>query len=204
MIYDISMDIHPKMTVYKNRTEKSPQIKQVNFFDQHGVYESEVTMNLHTGTHIDYPLHALENGETSETEDLEVLTGKAKVFDLSNVKEAIDYEDIKSLNIEANDFVIFKTRNSFVETFDFDFVYVNENAARYLVDKKIRGVGIDSLGIERAQAGHPTHNLLLGAGIVILEGLRLKNIKQDTYELYCLPLKIKNVEAVPVRAILIK
>ena len=81
---------------------------------------------------------------------------------------------------------------------------MNENAARYLVDKKIRGVGIDSLGIERAQAGHPTHNLLLGAGIVILEGLRLKNIKQDTYELYCLPLKIKNVEAVPVRAILIK
>ncbi len=204
MIYDISMDIYPKMKVYKNRTEKSPQIKQVNFFEQHGVYESELTMNLHTGTHIDYPLHALENGNTSNTEDLELLTGKVKVFDLSEVKEAIDYQDIKSLDIETNDFVIFKTRNSLTEEFDFEFVYVNEAAAKYLVDKKIRGVGIDSLGIERAQAGHPTHNLLLGSGIVILEGLRLKDIKEDIYDLYCLPLKIRDVEAAPVRAILVK
>jgi arylformamidase len=204
MIYDISMDIYPNMQVYKNKTEKYPKIKQVNFFDKHGVYESEITMNLHTGTHIDYPLHAIEKGSDSSIEDLNVLIGKAKVFDLSVLEKEIEISNINKLDIKENDFVIFKTKNSFSEDFDFNFVYVNESAARYLVEKKIRGIGIDSLGIERNQDGHPTHNLLLGNNIIILEGLRLKDISEDTYDLYCLPLKIKNVEASPVRAILIK
>ncbi|MDT8336741.1 MAG: cyclase family protein, partial [Candidatus Izemoplasmatales bacterium] len=62
MIYDISVAITPEMTVYKNKEEKKPKIKQVNFFDKQGNYESEISLNMHTGTHIDYPLHMLENG----------------------------------------------------------------------------------------------------------------------------------------------
>lgn len=204
MIYDISMTIHPRMTVYKDKEEKFPIINQVNSFEKDGNYESSITINLHTGTHIDFPLHMIESGNNSNTENLNILTGKAKVFDLTHLNEKITYEDIKNFQINENDFVIFKTKNSFVEEFDYDFIYLAFDAANYLADKKIRGVGIDALGIERAQKNHPTHKILLSNSIIILEGLRLKDVKEDGYELFCLPLKIANVEALPVRAILIK
>jgi arylformamidase len=204
MIYDISMTIHKEMMVYKNKEEKYPKIKQVNFFEKEGNYESELTMNLHTGTHIDFPLHMIKDGSNSNTENLDTLMGKAKVFDVTHLKEKITYEDILNFQIEANDFLIFKTKNSLSEKFDYDFVYLEESAASFLANKKIRGVGIDALGIERAQASHPTHKILLSNNIIILEGLRLKEVPEDTYEMFCLPLKIANVEALPVRAILIK
>jgi arylformamidase len=204
MIYDISMIIHPKMMVYKNKEEKYPKIKQVNFFEKEGNYESELTMNLHTGTHIDFPLHMIKDGSNSNTENLDTLIGKAKVFDVTHLKEKITSEDIKDFQIETNDFIIFKTKNSLSEKFDYDFIYLEESGASYLANKKVRGVGIDALGIERAQANHPTHKILLSSNIIILEGLRLKEVPEDTYELFCLPLKIANVEALPVRAILIK
>ena len=204
MIYDISMTIHKEMMVYKNKEEKYPKIKQVNFFEKEGNYESELTMNLHTGTHIDFPLHMIKDGSNSNTENLDTLMGKAKVFDVTHLKEKITYEDIKDFKIETNDFLIFKTKNSLSEKFDYDFVYLEESAASYLANKKVRGVGIDALGIERAQANHPTHKILLSQNIIIIEGLRLKEVPEDTYEMFCLPLKIANVEALPVRAILIK
>ena len=180
MIYDISMIIHPKMMVYKSKEEKYPKIKQVNFFEKEGNYESELTMNLHTGTHIDFPLHMIKDGSNSNTENLDTLIGKAKVFDVTHLKEKITSEDIKDFKIETNDFIIFKTKNSFSEKFDYDFIYLEESAASYLANKKIRGVGIDALGIERAQANHPTHKILLSQNIIILEGLRLKEVPEDT------------------------
>ena len=84
-----------------------------------------------------------------------------------------------------------------------DFIYLAESGARYLVDKGVRGVGIDALGIERNQLGHPTHKLLLANGIYILEGLRLKEVKEGSYTLIAAPLNIIGVEASPVRALLL-
>lgn len=204
MIYDITMAIHPEMMVYKNKPEKKVKIKQVNFFEKEGNYESEINFNLHTGTHIDYPLHMIKDGANSNTENLKALIGPAKVFDLVQVNDKITYEDIKNLNIEKDDFVIFKTKNSFDKEFNNNFIFVSETAAAYLVEKKVRGVGIDALGIERSQVGYPTHRLLLSNNIIILEGAMLSDVPEDNYTLYCLPLKVTNVEAAPVRAILIK
>ena len=204
MIYDITMAITLDMMVYKNKPEKKVKIKQVNFFEKEGHYESEINFNLHTGTHIDYPLHMIKDGANSNTENLKSLIGPSKVFDLTHAVDKITYEDIKDLKIEKDDFVIFKTKNSFDNEFNDNFIFVSESAAKYLADKKVRGVGIDALGIERSQTGYPTHKLLLGNNIIILEGADLKEVPEDTYTLYCLPLKVMNVEASPVRAILVK
>ena len=204
MIYDITMTIHPEMMVYKNKPEKKVKIKQVNFFEKEGHYESEINFNLHTGTHIDYPLHMIKGGDNSSKENLKALIGPAKVFDLVHVNDKITYEDIKDLNIEKNDFIIFKTKNSFNQEFNNDFIFVAETAAAYLAEKKVRGVGIDALGIERSQVDYPTHKLLLGNNIIILEGAILRDVPEDTYTMYCLPLKVADVEASPVRAILVK
>ena len=202
MIYDISMTIHPNMAVYKNYEEKKPKFKQSKFFDKDGVYETDLTFNLHTGTHIDFPLHTLKAGETSKNHSLEPLIGSAKVFDLTHIKESISSSNLSDFPINKDDFILFKTKNSFSEEFDFEFIYLDESGAKYLADKKIRGVGIDALGIERNQPNHPTHDTLLSKNIIILEGIRLKDVPEGSYEMFCLPLKITDVEALPVRAIL--
>ena len=68
-----------------------------------------------------------------------------------------------------------------------DFVFVGADGARYLVERKVKGVGIDALSIEQDQPGHPTHHLLPRAGIVIIEGLRLADVGEGTYVLIAAP-----------------
>ncbi|MCF7927359.1 MAG: cyclase family protein [Candidatus Izimaplasma sp.] len=204
MIYDISMNIHEKMQVYKNLDFKIPKLITIANHKNDNYHETDIKMNLHTGTHVDFPLHMVKDGKISDNYKLKQLVTSAKVFDLSHLKDHIDKKDIQSLDIQADDFILFKTKNSHSQSFLEDFIYVNESAARYLVEKNIKGVGIDGLGIERNQKNHPTHKQLLSNDILIIEGLRLKDIKDGIYKLICLPLKINKVEASPARAILIK
>jgi arylformamidase len=202
MIYDISMPITKDVQVYKNKPDKRPTIETVADHTTHSVHETSLSFNLHTGTHIDYPLHMIEGGATSDTERLETLLGEAKVFDLRDVQGGIEQSDLATFDIQNGDFVLLRTTNSDTDQFRFDFVYLAESGARYLADHGVRGVGIDALGIERDQAGHPTHKILLSRGILILEGLRLQDVSEGTYSFVCLPLSIPGVEAAPVRAIL--
>ena len=122
---------------------------------------------------------------------------------MTKVKTSIGKEELEKHQIEEDDFLFFKTRNSNFETFLPDFVYLSEEGAKYLNSLKIRGVGTDGLGIERNQKEHPTHKILLGNDIIIIEGLRLKDVPEKTYDMVCLPLKIKGVEALPARVILL-
>ena len=191
------------MQVYKNRDNKRPQIRQVASFEKEGVYESELTLNLHTGTHVDFPLHTLKEGSTSETLGVDHFVGRAIVIDLSHLQNHISEADLRGFDIQPDDFVLLKTRSSLSESFDFGFVYLDLSGAQYLVSKKIRAVGTDALGIERNQPGHPTHDHLLSHGVMIIEGLRLKDVFPKRYKFIGLPLKIHQVEALPMRAILV-
>ncbi|MGD6956373.1 cyclase family protein [Rossellomorea aquimaris] len=198
-IYDVTAPIFNGMPVYKNKPEKQPAIDTKT--NGH-VTESRISMDVHTGTHVDAPLHMINEGETIETIDIEQLVRPVKVFDLTKVDEKISLKDIKGLEIEENDFILFKTKNSWDTEFNFEFIYVAEDAAAYLADKKISGVGIDALGIERAQEGHPTHRSLMGSGVIIMEGLQLKDIEAGQYFMVAAPLKIENTDASPARVLL--
>lgn len=203
-IYDISMTIHPTMQVYKNKVEKKPIFTtRANHQTSH-VHETSLTIDLHTGTHIDAPLHMIKDGETMETYALENFISNAKVFDFTNKLDAITKGDLIAKEINEGDFILLKTTNSLSDDFIFDFVYLSGDAAEYLVSKKVIGVGIDGLGIERNQPDYITHKTLLNNKVMIVEGLRLKDVPEDDYQLIILPLKIANVEAAPARAILIK
>lgn len=202
-IYDISMAIRNEMIVYKNKDEKKPILKVMQDFSKSSAYESRISMDMHTGTHIDAPLHMVENGDTIDNFDLNKAFSKCKVIDLTEVEDRITKEDIQNKNIEKGDFVLLKTRNSYTEEFDFNFVFLEKSGAQYLKDIGIIGVGIDSLGIERSQSEHETHKILLINNISILEGLRLKDIKEGKYTLIAAPLKIFKAEAAPVRALLL-
>jgi len=202
-IYDISMEIYHEMPVYKGRVSKRPLIEIESDFSTGKVYESKLIMNLHTGTHFDSPLHVTENGENLDGLDLKRVVTRCKVFDLTDAENKITAEDLSGKDIEKGDFILLKTKNSLLDILEKDFVYVDESAALYLKDKRISGIGIDSLGIERDQPGHPTHKTLLNYGILILEGLRLKDVPEGEYFLVAAPLKIRGAEAAPVRALLI-
>lgn len=200
--YDISMEISEGMMVYKDRDEKRPKREMIARYSEKEMNESRILMDLHTGTHIDAPFHMIDNGETIETMNIGSLIGKAKVIDLTAVEDGINKEDLGKKKIEKNDFLLFKTKNSFSMQFDPKFVYLTKEGASYLRDIKIRGVGTDALGIERSQPNHETHKILLGNGVIIIEGLRLANIKEGEYMMHALPLKIKGGDGAPARVVL--
>jgi arylformamidase len=202
-IIDISMNIHHDMTVYGNYEAKRPNLRVVQDHTRGSVHESRIDMDMHTGTHIDAPLHMIEGGSTMESIELSRCFTKCRVLDMTSVEDKITREDLQGKNINAGDFILLKTQNSIKGIPGVGFVFVEKSGAEYLRDKGIIGIGIDSTGIERSQPGHETHKALLGSGIVILEGLDLKNVEEGEYFLAALPLKIDGVEAAPVRAVLV-
>ncbi|WP_377889798.1 cyclase family protein [Alkalihalobacillus sp. R86527] len=198
-MYDVSAPIFKGMAVYKDKEEKQPEI---NTKTNGHVTESRLSLDVHTGTHVDAPLHMVNDGATIETINQEDLVGTVKVIDVTSVKGAITKADIESEDIQAGDFVLFKSQNSFEEEFNFEFVFVGEDAARHLAECSIRGVGVDGLGIERSQPDHPTHRSLFEKDIIIMEGLRLKDVDAGQYFMVAAPLKLQGTDASPARVLL--
>ncbi len=213
ILYDISMTINQEIAVYKNRAEKRPVFKVTRNFQDSSVYETRLDMDLHTGTHIDMPLHIYPDGAASEKWSQDEIFTRCVVLDFTTkAGDAITAKHLdqelqvvggKGSNFDQKMTVLLKTKNSLQDTFDDNFTYLDKSGASYLAEKKFRGVGIDALGIERNQPGHETHKLLLKAGIWIIEGLRLQIVPPGEYILVTMPLKIEGVEAMPARAVLL-
>lgn len=198
-VYDITSTIYEGMTVYKNKSEKQPKFNTVT---NGYVTESRIDLDVHTGTHVDAPLHMVTDGDTFETISLQDLVGPCKVLDLTEVEDRVTKADLEAFEIESGDFILLKTKNSFEEAFDFDFIFLAHDGAEYLAELGVRGVGIDSLGIERSQEGHPTHKTLFSNKIIIIEGLRLKEVDQGDYFMVAAPLKLVGTDAAPARVLL--
>lgn len=203
-IHDVTRLISEDMTVYKDRESKKIKRTVVADYEKADYYESRMDMDMHCGTHIDAPLHMLKGGDTIEKYDLSKFIGDCKVFDLTDVDEAIRKKDIENLDIQKDDIVIFKTKNSFDQGYNPKFVYIEEDAAMYLSEKGIKTVGIDAMSIERDKKEHPSHKIILGANIGVIEDLYLKDVSEGQYFLSALPLNIRGSEASPIRAVLIE
>lgn len=198
-MYDVTGAIFEGMAVYKDKPEKQPKMNPQTSGE---VTETQLEMNVHTGTHIDAPRHMLMDGETFESISLDKLVGACQVLDLTGVENGISKADLKRFQIQKDDFILMKTKNSFDEEFNFDFVYLTEDGANYLAELGIRGVGTDALGIERSQENHPTHKALFASDIIIVEGLRLKEVQQGDYFMMAAPLKLIGTDAAPARVLL--
>lgn len=203
-IYDISMPISHEMPVYKNKSSKRPKLTADVDFVTGTVYESRLEFNLHTGTHLDMPLHIIPDGATIGQLQLDRVVVNCRVLDLQSVDDKITAQDLAGKNIKSGEFILLKTKNSTQDLLQGDYIYLSYSGAELLKAHGVVGVGIDSLGIERGQPGHETHKTLMGADILILEGLRLQDVPEGEYQLIALPLNIPGAEAAPVRAILIK
>lgn len=202
MVYDISRPLHETMAVFKNQPQKYPVREANTTFAENGTNESTWKINLHTGTHVDAPRHMIEDGLTIDAVDLELYLGICKVFDLTAVDDSIKVADLEPLDIAPGDIVLFKTKNSFDEGFNDQYVFLSTEAAQFLVDSGVRTIGIDAMSIERNQAGHPTHKVVLGAGLGVLEDIRLAEVPAGTYRLHAVPLALQGADGSPVRALL--
>lgn len=203
-IHDVTRLISEDMTVYKDRESKKIKRTVVADYEKADYYESRMDMDMHCGTHIDAPLHMIKGGDTIEKYDLSKFIGDCKVFDLTDVDEAIRKKDIENLDIQKDYIVIFKTKNSSDQGYNPKFVYIEEDAALYLSEKGIKTVGIDAMSIERDKKEHPSHKIILGSNIGVIEDLYLKDVSEGQYFLSALPLNIRGSEASPIRAVLIE
>jgi arylformamidase len=166
---------------------------------------TRITMGTHLGTHVDPPAHYLEAGATVEQIPLESMVGPGVVADLRG-RSQIDRRDLEKSNIGDHKRVLLKTDNGpllLESPFHQDYVHLTEDGARYLVEHKVRLVGIDYLSIElHENPGSPVHHILLEAGVLVVEGVHLIEIPPGEYEIFCLPLKIKGADGAPARILL--
>ena len=215
MIYDLSIPITPDMPVWPGDVN-AEIIPASRISEGAGANVSILRFSTHVGTHVDPPLHFIEGGNTVDNLPLDALVGECLVHkvDSPSVITIADLEGVPA----GTERIIFKTRNSDLwraagpstpirrgkPGFQYDYVYLDPDAAEWLVNRGIRLVGTDYLSVDKMKSGHLTHTCLLQAGVVIVEGLDCTGVPEGMYTLVCLPLKIKGGDGAPARAILMK
>ena len=197
---DVSVPIYAGMVHFPDNP--SIEIDTITHVDRGDICTvSRLTMGTHTGTHIDAPIHFLPGGSGAEEVPVENLIGPARVIEIKD-PHAVTAEELRGHNLGSRERLLFKTSNSKrcwkTSQFVPDFVSIAADAASYLADLNTLAVAIDYLS-----AGSPeTHRTLLGAGVVIVEGLNLTGISPGRYEFLCLPLKILGGDGAPARVLL--
>lgn len=206
-IYDISLTIENGMPVWPGDTEVNlERVAEIGQESHSNV--SQICMSVHTGTHVDAPVHFLPNGTGVDQLPLKILTGRVYVLEMLKTNlitaAALEKADIPPRTRR----LIIKTRNSQLWSskttgFQQEFVGINADGAQYLVDHGVKLVGMDYLSVSPYKQGQIPHEIFLKAGVVLLEGLNMSKVSQGRYSLYCLPLKILDSDGAPARAILI-
>ena len=210
-IHDVSLTLREGMTTWGN--EPGPELRPLRRIAKgDSANVSTLTLGDHTGTHVDPPLHFIEGGATADQLPLDALIGRCVVLGYDGPSSITgEWLDAARVPSDARR-ILFKTRNSRLwadptHEFTRDIVAVGASAAQWCVSHGVRLVGIDYLTIEPQgpeKAGYPTHHTLLGAGIVIIEGLDLRDIRPGTYDLVCAPLKIGGGDGAPARVFLLE
>lgn len=171
---------------------------------------SVLSMGAHSGTHIDAPMHFVANGAPIDQVALDRLIGPARVIDIPDSVRTIDADELNRHDWKSAKRVLFRTRSSLrgwmgSPEFHRDFAYVAPDAAQLLADAGVVLVGVDYLSSEEFGATAPrTHQILLGRGIPIVEGLDLRPVQAGDYDLIVLPIKVAGHEGAPARAIMRK
>jgi arylformamidase len=205
--YDISLTISPDMPIWPGQPEVELE-RVAKLEDGSNSNVSRLGMSVHTGTHVDAPNHFLQDGKGVDRLPLKALTGRAYVLHLP-LADKITAEVLEKADIPPRTRrLLFKTRNSTLwankdRNFQTGFVGMTADGAEYLVKRGVKLVGVDYLSVAPYQESRPTHEILLKAGVVIVEGLDLSRVEQGRYTLYCLPLKLAGADGAPARAILV-
>ncbi len=209
-IIDISVPVHPGMLTYPGDPKVS--LERIDDMDHgDGSNLSVLSMSTHTGTHVDPPVHFVAGGETTDRIGFDVLVGEALVVDMRGVA-AIGAAELQAADVPRDVVrVLFLTDRSAAwseaaSLFPDSYTALTADGAAWIVERGIRLVGTDFISIEDGDADggtFPVHRALLGAGVLIVEGLDLRLAPLGRSTLWCLPLKIRDGDGGPARAILV-
>ncbi|MCH8821004.1 cyclase family protein [Patescibacteria group bacterium] len=203
-IIDISLTLHPGLVVWQG--DQKIELATESTVEKDKIMDSRLSLGAHNGTHIDAPAHFIKDGFGVDKIEPQKLIGGCTIIQIDS--DTITANVLHGKNFESR--VLFKTKNSERKLLDdpnfhTDYVYLTEDGVEYLIEKGVILVGTDYLGIEKKSApGHPVHTKLLEKEIVIVEGLNLVDVQPGNYELIVLPLKLKDLDGSPARAVLIK
>ncbi len=192
-IYDITVPISSETPIYKS----DPGVQITAFKSiadgSSSANVSQITMGVHTATHVDAPNHFIDGSLRVHEIDPQKLVGPCRVIEIDESIDAIEPQHVG--DITGVERILFKTRNSgfWAEPelgFRTEYTYLSPETARLLADSGMVLVGIDYLSIEKSGSpGHPVHIALLEKEIVILEGVDLREVPAGDYEIICMPLK---------------
>lgn len=203
-LIDVSVPLDLALPNYPGNTPFSlDAIKRIALGDSSNV--STLHISTHGGTHVDAPRHFFDHGAGVDALPLDLLVGRARVIELVT-RRGITAEDLAGLDLSADLRVLFKTSNSQrwgSAEFQPDYVGVADSGARHLVEHGVKVVGVDYLSVEEFKTpGAPAHHILLGAGVIVIEGLNLRGVEPGEYDMYCLPLRLVGSDGAPARVVL--
>ncbi|MGI0050231.1 MAG: cyclase family protein [Nitrososphaeraceae archaeon] len=208
--FDISRLINENMAIYPG--DPKPKFEKVSTIENNKVEVTRITIGSHTGTHIDAQKHFISAGVGIDKEPLNKFIGEAHVVDLSKklVNEGIsdyDLDDYSNIVKDDDILLIYTDMDNKIQDRDKtnSFNYLEPSAAEWIVNHKIKCIGIDTFSVEKFGAKDGiVHKKLLSNGIGIIENLK-SNFAQFANKkifLICLPLLLENIDASPARAIL--
>jgi arylformamidase len=201
---DVSILLKEDMVVFGHETRL--KIERKSLMDRgDGSNNSVLHIGIHTGTHLDSPRHGIIDGQTIEFMPLDIAIGPARVIEIKNTR-TVTPEELKQYTFKKGERILFKTANSprcwQTDNFTEDFVDISPEAAQVLAAAQPSLIGLDYLSVRAPASQTGTHKILLGAGIWLLEGVDLTNVKAGNYNLICLPMKVIKGDGSPVRAVL--
>jgi arylformamidase len=203
-IIDISFRLGETLTVWPGDTPVSvTHIQEVGETSRSTV--SKLVLSSHAGTHMDAPSHFIADGRHIDAVDLSVLIGPCTVVHTD--ADAVTDTVLRQLSIpEGARRLLIKTQNgrrfSGTEPFFTDYVGVTTSGANWLVSHGVRLLGIDYLSAAAYDDIQAVHHILLRNEVVLLETLDLREVEPGDYHLVALPLKLKETDGSPVRAVL--
>src|SRR5215471_4003399 len=198
---DLTVGIRHDMVHYPG--DPGVELKQTKHLDRGDpATVSQLSLGVHTGTHVDAPVHFIGGAPGVDQFSIDALIGSARVIEIPD-KEICTAQDLEAYDIQEGERLLLRTSNSNrcwnVDAFVEDYAHLDTSAAKMLAERQVRMVGIDYLSIGRGTEGPEVHRILLGAGVVIVEGLDLSRVNAGVYDVVCLPLKILGGDGAPAR-----
>ena len=204
-IHDISLPIVSGGLIYPNNPPIQIEVAS-SMAAGASSNSSRISFGSHTATHLDAQHHMIDGGWTVERMTLDTLIGPALLVRFPDDVMSITAAHLSAVDLKGVQRILFATRNSgFNRETDFrkDYTFVAPDAAELLVKSGLKLVGVDYLSIEQFKSGHHrTHKALLGADVIIVEGLSFTGVPAGRYELICLPLSLPGLDGAPARAVL--
>lgn len=207
---DLSQEIYHNCPVLPQFAP--PRVEYLLVGPRDGWNLEQITMNLHTATHMDAPAHMADFRQTLDQIPVERFQGNLVYVPLSHkqANEPIRVADLRPYEsrIDAEAVVALYTgwgeKRGWTKEFVFGSPYLSNEAAAYLRERGIRGIGIDHFSIGGTGGeNEETHRILLGAGIWVAEGLQLNDpaLAAGEWQIMALPLKIRDSSGAPARVV---